>query len=116
MNAEKQRIAIAEACGWLECRPATCRAGAFTGIPPASVEPSRIRTWIPDYLTDLNAMHEAEMVLTDEQQSDYGERLASLVPYNGRSVHRDIFRMAHATAAQRAEAFLRTIGKWEESE
>jgi len=29
--------------------------------------------------------------------------------------HAKIFPSVHATAAQRAEAFLRTIGKWEEA-
>jgi hypothetical protein len=62
-----------------------------------------------DYCTDLNAMHEAEKVLTDEQcvfiRLHLRERLenhpASRYAWN-------------ATARQRAEAFLRTVGKWEE--
>ena len=55
---------------------------------------------IPDYCGDLNAMHEAENVLDETQAEDYEELLGA---YG-----------FHATARQRAEAFLRTVGKWEE--
>ena len=58
----------------------------------------------PDYLNDLNAMHEAEKVLTDKQAILY-DSILDLI--SGWTFHR--------TAAQRAEAFLRTIGKWEDS-
>lgn len=62
-----------------------------------------------DFCSDLNAMHEAEKVLTDEQcvfVRDYlRERLENY------PASRYIW---HATARQRAEAFLRTLGKWEE--
>lgn len=63
----------------------------------------------PNYCDDLNAIHEAEKVLTDEQcvfVRDYlRERLENY------PASRYIW---HATARQRAEAFLRTLGKWEE--
>ncbi len=101
MSPEEQRILIAEACGWLECRAATCRVGAFSGIPPASVEQSRIRTWIPDYLNSLDAMHEAERVLTPKQVGIYREYFHSAENYG-----------MFFTAAQRAETFLRCLGKW----
>jgi hypothetical protein len=60
---------------------------------------------IPNYLNDLNAMHKAEnLVLRSAQQRrDYADALD-----DGNGGH-------FATSAQRAEAFLRTIGKWEES-
>ncbi len=79
MSPEAQRIAIAEACG-------------------TDLWQNR-----PSYLTDLNAMHEAEKVLTDEQQDDYMNWLGNCYSE---------WPSIHATAAQRAEAFLRTIGKW----
>jgi hypothetical protein len=60
----------------------------------------------PNYLNDLNVMHEAEKVLTDEQWDTYCYRLDGV----GGMRH-----CTHATASQRAEAFLRTIGKWEEA-
>jgi predicted DNA-binding protein len=88
MSPEKQRIAIARACG--------------------EDNDSIVRELIPDYLNDLNAMHEAEKVLTQEQ--DYQYR-ASILP----AVCKDGSGMIAMTApaAQRAKAFLRTIGKWE---
>ena len=93
MTPEKQRVAIAEACGWKV----------------------QINT-LPNYLNDLNAMHEAEQVLTDEQDLQYSEALEQVV--EGRFVTNnaeDMRRLRSATATQRAEAFLRTIGKWEDA-
>lgn len=83
MTPEAQRIAIAEACGW-----AHASVGPFAH---------------PDYLTDLNAMHEAEKVLTNAQRERYRTELVYKLAGG------DVF----ATAAQKAEAFLWTIGKWE---
>ncbi len=61
-----------------------------------------------NYHGDLNAMHEAEKVLTKEQEDEYTVTLCIEVQPEP--------RLFHATAAQRAEAFLRTIGKWEDEE
>jgi hypothetical protein len=58
----------------------------------------------PDYCNDLNAMHEAEKVLTFKDWEFYCDELGG--SFQG---------CAHATARQRAEAFLRTLGKWEET-
>ena len=57
-----------------------------------------------DFWNDLNAMHKAEKVMNSEQWVAYGKELSRL----------GVFPMVHATARQRAEAFLRTLGKWEE--
>jgi hypothetical protein len=69
---------------------------------------------IPNYLNDLNAMHDAEKVL-GACWPTYCEHLLEIVEPEPRTLeicHR--WNLLHATAAQRAEAFLRTIGKWEE--
>lgn len=64
-------------------------------------------TEVPDYCNDLNAMHEAEKVLISP--ASYTECLRLVVgPYGAAS----IFDYAHATARQRAEAFLKTLRKW----
>jgi hypothetical protein len=55
-----------------------------------------------DYCNDLNAMHEAEHTLTSAQLLDY---IAFLFDAT--------YEATVATARQRAEAFLRTLGKWE---
>lgn len=59
----------------------------------------------PDYCNNLNAMHEVEKMLNKKQWVAYGRELSRL----------NVFPMVHATAAQRAEAFLRTLGKWEDT-
>ena len=99
MNKQEQRIAIAEACGWHDCQLIKSYEGAQIpyGLSPND---SPILREAPDYCNDLNAMHEAEKVLLIQHQIPYGEHCG----YD-----------LKATAAQRAEAFLKTIGKWEES-
>lgn len=108
MNKDKQRIAIAEACGYenvhrfnqfLEGR--YHREGTIVGDVDG-----RTKVWVPNYLGDLNAMHEAEEVLghKDGTKRDYVERLYDVAGTYGAVM---------ATAAQRAEAFLKTLGKWE---
>ncbi len=61
---------------------------------------------LPNYCVDLNAMHEAEKVLTDDQFKWYTYWVEKLMPETG-------FRfLLCATARQRAEAFVRSLGKW----
>ena len=57
-------------------------------------------------------MHEAEkaMRLDDPMQADGAMYHMKLSVICGNSPH----RMVHATASKRAQAFLRTIGKWTE--
>ena len=107
MNPEAQRIAIAEACGWTNCVSDSGFVDRYKGTPSETT----VRVTLPDYLNDLNAMHEAEKIL--RQAQDYQYR-ASVLP----AVCKDGSGMIAltATAAQRAEAFLRTLGKWEESQ
>lgn len=66
------------------------------------------RIWVtnwPNYCVDLNAMHEAEEHLRGNQFLRYAEMLDDIIGSLGG---------IRATARQRAEAFLRTLGKWEE--
>lgn len=60
-----------------------------------------------DYCSDLNAMHEAERVLMHaDLLFEYGMHISRDHKYD---------YLLTATARQRAEAFLRTLGKWEEA-
>lgn len=59
----------------------------------------------PNYYGDLNAMHEAEETLTEVDQ---------WILYQCHLAEGQTKFIVHATAAQRAEAFLRTIGKWQD--
>jgi len=121
MNKTKQQIAIAEACGWTEIinYGGNIIKGFPVGMPTHLIALNGQR--VPDYLNDLNAMHEAENVLPDidddegRDQLGYMEILADVVGARWTSNNQcDMWRLTHATAAQRAEAFLRTIGKWKE--
>lgn len=102
MSPDEQRIAIAEACGWKVRRNEIGRMIVMREVAP--------NEWhIIDPLNDLNAMHEAEKMITDWwSYSDWLQKIAD----TGASYDRDLIQ---ATAAQRAEAFLRTIGKWKDT-
>jgi hypothetical protein len=92
MTKEEINIAIAEACGWTDTKIVNYGGKLMYG-----------QTEVPDYCNDLNAMHEAEGVLTIDALTEYRVQLSMLViaPFR-------------ATARQRAEAFLKNINKWEE--
>jgi hypothetical protein len=104
MSPTMQRIAIAEACGWTHTKTINNPDETPYGRHPNSNEEWALP--LPDYLNDLNAMHEAEKTLSDDNLKSYRGWL--VVVCNGEHWR--------ATAAQRAEAFLRTIDKWEETE
>lgn len=129
MSPEEQRIAIAEACGKSVIAfffrfqnsvghqldsPHYCsreEADKWRFLESGwstvgSVEEVISHENTDDYLNDLNAMHEAEKFLPQDPfyQGYYLGCLKTLTnnqPY-------------FATAKQRAEAFLRTIGKWKD--
>jgi len=119
MTPEKQRIAIAEACGWTEVKRFQIQNGPehpwfIQGKTPTSWKGKDVRPWLPDFLNDLNAMHEAERALKDAECEIY---MDTLTETSGGDVDMGTasFCGYFATAAQRAEAFLRTLGLWEES-
>jgi hypothetical protein len=71
--------------------------------------------FLPDYLNDLNAMHEAEKVMPYGKLGDYLNRLVELTGYcDTKTWTKANFDLNTATAAQRAEAFLRTLNLWVE--
>ena len=97
MSEQEINEAIAEACG----RERNPDGGWY---PDNGL---RVGTQaIPDYCNDLNAMHQAEKVLTDDQREVFYPR--------NLGAWQSPFNVIYATARQRAEAFLRTVGKWEE--
>ncbi len=115
MTPTEQRIAIAEACGEDIPRLSACCAASSEmdeyDICPVChdhtvFEPDAES--LPDYLTDLNAMHEAERGLPHEGiKRIYVDHLVCLMKPGEFTVM--------APAAQRAEAFLRTLGLWKEA-
>jgi len=141
VTPEAQRIAIAEACGWKLVEKKFPRThGTATGYryekeDGAALSGGGLFGWgwagsqqvasshLPDYLNDLNAMHEAEKTLDSkpvDERSMYYDFLLLVTPgwppWLPSGEPPDSFEMdwkiVRATAAQRAEAFLRTIGKW----
>jgi hypothetical protein len=71
---------------------------------------------LPDYLNDLNAMHDALATLTRASLwTSYQWALHSIISLAGKSEVEKLWLFHNATAAQRAEAFLRTIDKWKET-
>jgi hypothetical protein len=69
---------------------------------------------IPDYPNDLNAVHEAEKSLDRFQVSEYGIelcRVMKLPDINGEICWGSLVM---ATARQRCEALLKTVGLWKE--
>ena len=123
MTEEDQNIAIAEFCGY---RHDICNVG-INGTklwgywrPNGNFSEG---TWhLPKYTKSLDAMHGAEEKLPLSEDSKnglyievYPEELARIVGANLDSDNwSETLKMIHATAAQKAEAFLRTIGKWKE--
>jgi len=112
MNPEKQRRTILEACGWTakEDKDGLWRAVDPSGNMSYTLWVSEMNVWsagMPDVLEDLNAMHEAEKTLTDKAHEEFRLNLYEVLGDDSRLI-------VSSTAAQRAEAFLLTIGKWEE--
>ena len=117
MSPEDQRIAISQACGWREAfpkqgqpHPETKRGGILLPYEWVNESTHARAMHLPDYLNDLNAMHVAEKVLDnpDEYEDMLAEVCAGPEGAGGKAY------LFHATAAQRAEAFLLTIGKWQD--
>ena len=115
MNPEQQKVAIAEACGWKNVDAGAGRVWGFTTRHKGTPSESDVCVDIPNYLNDLNAMHDAEKVL-GACWPTYCEHLLEIVEPEPKSLEVcHYWNLLHATATQRAEAFLRTIGKWKES-
>ncbi len=103
MTETEQRITIAEWCGWTDIIP----TASYWGTCPST----KFNKRLPDYTKDLNAMWDAEHKLSPMQELEYVENLRKLIGPHGTM---RCFDYAHASAAQRAEALLKTIGKWRE--
>lgn len=134
MTPEKKRIAIAEACGWRGISEQF-----LVGYAPWRTEPysDRVNACsiadidcipldpLPDYFNDLNAMHDAEkMLTTPEQRYNFisilydivnnfiPDEVDDYVPDYWEVSSVQVFPHLHATAAQRAEAFGKTLNLW----
>jgi hypothetical protein len=121
MKPKEQRIAIAEACGWewIQTNYEAESGLIGTDSPHSGNIPYQGRNYpsnkhlpmygkaIPDYLNDLNAMHEAEKTLNDDELF----KMSRFLQHITRSTLIGVAVMT-ASAPKRAEAFLKTIDKW----
>ena len=99
MAPKEINTAVAEHLGWKIKGKAP--DDSLYGYPPLNLpESSMVFETLPDYCGDLNAMHEAEETLSHAN--------GQWIKYARQLLDHDI----HATASERAEAFLRTVGKW----
>ena len=106
MKPELQSFKIAEVCGW---RHLPGYQGAW-----GTADGKRCYV-LSAYCESLDAMHEAEKVLTIVQAASYWHLLHDLSDADDNTGHwLDLKATGHATAALRAEAFLKTLGLWEE--
>lgn len=139
MIDQEINIAIAEACGWKWYRlphlpsngdrryrclffPSILESdGKIPDRYSVADMTERVCNWeymkregmVFDYCQDLNAMHAAEESLSRLKRCAYGQELGILAArLKDNRDEFDCFKLTHATARQRAEAFLRTIGKW----
>ena len=106
MKKDLQRIAIAESMGWVRI------SHDQDGWKLPHHRLPRMVHHLPDYLNDLNAMHEAEKVFDESKISSFCMILSNMLPlHTPEKIGTWVF---HATASQRAEAFLKTLDLWEE--
>jgi hypothetical protein len=69
----------------------------------------------PDYCNDLNAMHEVESRMTDDEHLRFRNTLWLLIMRTAKFPHHVSRQVHSATARQRAEAVLCAIGKWRDA-
>jgi hypothetical protein len=133
MTPKAQRIAIAEACG-----------ATWASVPPkpdngfsSEYHPKRLLTFnpddlrilpladprnhdsilVPDYLNDLNAMHEVVSIFDYDQADEFDDHLCDICKRANDLADNPTpwrFAVTNATAAQRAEAFLKTLCLWKD--
>lgn len=129
MTDQEIQKAIAQECGYYVIQDESCMR-AFS----LRCERDTLRypwceweaeAWLeaPDYPNDLNAMHEAERYFDDKPMDVRSLWLDTLAvcgkwpkTRNAADLKFEVqYLQARATARRRAEAFLRTVGKWKES-
>jgi hypothetical protein len=141
MTPREQRIAIAVACGWTDCEYIESLGLCKGKHENSHVQYDSGHSSLPDYLNDLNAMHEVEKTLTDDRiiTKPFGTTTSErkrfrryLAEIGFREEHQRehdgnedadgpwtcdqlVGYTIHATAAQRAEAYLKVKGLWYET-
>lgn len=121
MTPEQINVAIAKACGWTAIKNCNTSVGGYCARSPdgeidytnlGGSEDAAILISCPNYYGDLNAIRSVVRTLPGEQTVSYVKELRLIIERADdlRTVH--WFAVVEASAAQRAEAYLKTIGKW----
>lgn len=121
MTPEQQRIKIAEACGWSNVKiyPRSESNKRHSEDTESIGIGCRHPSWgggscsVPNYPYDLNAMHEAEKTKFNENYWLEWENVVARMSLPRGALPLTIW-IARMTAAQRAEAFLKTLSLWTE--
>lgn len=105
---DELRVKVAEARGWKDCH-----RGIIENRASSVGTLDGVRKFIPDYPCDLNAMHEAEKLLSDSQYERFSVELWALVngsqPRQARHPIRCDRAFLSATAYHRARAFIQVM-------
>ena len=126
MTDKQINIAIAKSLGWTRIEMCNIRgligSDKLHGTPPCDKNKPVNDQWteeVPNYTEDLNAMNTVESLLTDSQCQRYFDKLEEVtgatLKLRGKRYGVRHYDMYSAKARQRAEAYLRAIGKWVES-
>lgn len=108
MTPESQRIALAKWAGWTDI----ANEEFFGAIILKGTCPHlKCTQAVPDFLHDLNAVHELEERLSESDQFKYYWRLLDVVLAK---IPVRQLALVSATAVQRCEALLRCLGLWED--
>jgi len=105
VTPEKQRVAIAEVCGYEPCVGGLQPKGDI--LPKHFRKKGREYSQCPDYPHDLNAMQSAVLAQNDKCQIKFATEM-------GRESVRQHKLMHQLTVEDWARIFLRTLGLWED--
>ena len=111
MSDQEINAAIALACGWTDIK-----LGVLSKELIGRSNNNSDYSVIPNYVGDLNAMHEAEQALWARDWNLRYDYIDALARVENPTIYNrlDAVDMLDLTPRQRAEAFLRVLGKWEE--
>jgi hypothetical protein len=105
MTETEQRVAIAEACGWKLFDAGVDSFGVYCEAHATKGHVGVLQSKLPDYPNDLNAMHEARLSITRNEDREKYEGIL-------RDICGSYCNAIHAEASQKAEAFLKAKGLW----
>lgn len=122
MKPDAQRIAIGTVRGWKDIRPyIRIRTHDRINILKGRCPTTGLLRRLPDYLNDLNAIRESCEQQTRGRNTMFPVlyvrallKVLKLNPPTHEQNEAEVFAQLQATAAQRAEAFLRCLNLWKD--